>query len=349
MGPTEFASRDPLPAAGEPRFPRPSRLDTPLEFGHEKAEKAAAAARARTTVEDLLEHIPRDRRAARTLARPRARRGRDRRRRGGLDQEPPGAPARHEADGRGPRQRRDGHDERRRSSTSRGWSAATAPGTRLLLTGKLAPPPRRGFNVSDHAETGDQVATGEDMATYPASDGLTSVQIAALVHEHKDRMRDVLEPLPARIRALERLPDRSAAIDAAHFGDQEGGRRRLAFDEFLLLQIALLRRRALRREGARGDAARSPPSELTARWLEDSLPFTPTGDQTPRHGHGRRGHRAGPPDAAPADGRGRLRQDRRRALRDAQRGRVRRPGRAHGADRDARRAALPDAPEADAG
>ena len=30
------------------------------------------------------------------------------------------------------------------------------PGTRLLLTGKLAPPPRRGLNVSDHAETGDQ-------------------------------------------------------------------------------------------------------------------------------------------------------------------------------------------------
>ena len=91
------------------------------------------------------------------------------------------------------------------------------------------------------------------MATYPASDGLTSVQIAALVHEHKDRMRDVLEPLPARIRALERLPDRPAALDAAHFGDQEGGRRRLAFDEFLLLQIALLRRRALRREGARAE------------------------------------------------------------------------------------------------
>ncbi len=102
------------------------------------------------------------------------------------------------------------------------------------------------------------------MATYPASEGLTSVQIAALVHEHKDRMRDVLEPLPARIRALERLPDRSAAIDAAHFGDQEGGRRRLAFDEFLLLQIALLSRSALRREGARGEPLdhrpRSPPA-----------------------------------------------------------------------------------------
>ena len=119
----------------------------------------------------------------------------------------------------------------------------------------MAPPPRRGFNVSDHAETGDQVATGEDMATYPASEGLTSVQIAALVHEHRNELRDVIEPLPARIRMLERLPDRPAALDAAHFGDQEGGRRRLAFDEFLLLQIALLRRRALRREGARAAAA----------------------------------------------------------------------------------------------
>ena len=167
------------------------------------------------------------------------------------------------------------------------------PGTRLLLTGKLAPPPRRGFNVTDHAETGDQVTTGEDMATYPASDGLTSVQIAALVHEHKARMRDVLEPLPARIRALERLPDRTAALDAAHFGDQEGGRRRLAFDEFLLLQIALLRRRALRREGARAERL-EPPGELTARWLAA---------QPPVHAHRR-------PDTRDGDGRRDIAQDR---------------------------------------
>ena len=106
------------------------------------------------------------------------------------------------------------------------------------------------------------------MATYPASEGLTSVQIAALVHEHRATMRDVLEPLPARIRALERLPDRAAALDAAHFGDQEGGRRRLAFDELLLLQIALLRRRARRREGAQAaalDAAGRADRALAAR------------------------------------------------------------------------------------
>ena len=67
----------------------------------------------------------------------------------------------------------------------------------------------------------------------------------------------MLEPLPARLRVLERLPDRWAALDAAHFGDQEGGRRRLAFDEFLLLQIALLRRRARPPRGRAGGRAGS--------------------------------------------------------------------------------------------
>ena len=52
----------------------------------------------------------------------------------------------------------------------------------------------------------------------------------------------------------------------------------MAFDEFLLLQIALMRRRTQRREAARAGAL-EPPGALTARWLADSLPFTPTGDQ----------------------------------------------------------------------
>jgi ATP-dependent DNA helicase RecG len=116
------------------------------------------------------------------------------------------------------------------------------------------------------------------VATYPATDGLSSTQILALAREWRGAAHEALEPLPARLRAVERLPDRAAALDAAHFGDQEGGRRRLAFDELLLLQIALVRRRARRREAARA-AALAPPGELTARWLEHSLPFAPTGDQ----------------------------------------------------------------------
>jgi ATP-dependent DNA helicase RecG len=60
--------------------------------------------------------------------------------------------------------------------------------------------------------------------------------------------------------------------------DQEEARRRLAFEELFLLELALAARRR-----SRMDAARAIPltggDELLARWLGD-LPFEPTGDQS---------------------------------------------------------------------
>src|SRR6185437_16088571 len=140
------------------------------------------------------------------------------------------------------------------------------PVTRLMVHGKYEG--RNRFRVQSHALTGEQVAGG-DVAHYPATEGLSSTQIAALVGEHRRAVGDALKPLPARLRALDRLPDRAAALDAAHFGDQDGGRRRLAFEELLLAQLGLLRRRARRREAAHA-AALPPPGELTARWLKSS-------------------------------------------------------------------------------
>ena len=69
VGPTEFASRDPLPdeARFAPRYPKPSRLNLELRFPGEKAEKAGEKL-GLDDVGALLDHIPRDRRAARTLA-----------------------------------------------------------------------------------------------------------------------------------------------------------------------------------------------------------------------------------------------------------------------------------------
>jgi ATP-dependent DNA helicase RecG len=272
--PTQFASSDPLPDGGHPRIARPGRLDRELEFPGEKAEKAGAKL-GLSSIAALLDHIPRDRRAARTI--------------GELVEGETATVVVEVLTITSRQVRRRGMKPlvAARVSDETGTMGVTffnqpwlerryRPGTRLLLTGKYQG--QRGFRVNEHAETGELVSTGEDMATYPASEGLSSVQIAALTHEHRPEMRNVLEPLPARIRALERLPDRWAAVDAAHFGDQEGGRRRLAFDEFLLLQIALLRRRARRREGSRAETL-SPPGALTTRWLADSLPFTPTGDQ----------------------------------------------------------------------
>ena len=274
MPPTAFASSDPLPEGGRPRIARPSRLDHALELPGEKAEKAGAKL-GLTSVAALLDHIPRDRRAARTI--------------GDLVEGETATVVVEVLSITSRQVRRRGMKPlvAARVSDETGTMGVTffnqpwlerryRPGTRLLLTGKYQG--QRGFRVNEHAETGELVSTGEDMATYPASEGLTSVQIAALAHEHRADIRNALEPLPARLRAREKLPDRAAALDAAHFGDQEAGRRRLAFDELMLLQIALLRRRALRREAAHA-APLTRPSDLTARWLETSLPFTPTGDQ----------------------------------------------------------------------
>ena len=94
------------------------------------------------------------------------------------------------------------------------------------------------------------------VAHYPASEGVSSTQILTLVQGARDALADVVEPLPAALRASERLPDRASALTAMHFPeraqDAEGGRERMAFEELLMAQLVFLRRRARRRalEGA---------------------------------------------------------------------------------------------------
>ena len=71
MSVTEFAGARPLTAeelAQAPvRYPRPSALAQLLALDHAKAQTAAAGL-GLITVGDLLEHIPRDRREARSVA-----------------------------------------------------------------------------------------------------------------------------------------------------------------------------------------------------------------------------------------------------------------------------------------
>ena len=148
------------------------------------------------------------------------------------------------------------------------------------------------FTVQGHAPT-DQLPGDAELlpnrhpgnpgvAHYPATDGLSSTQILALVHEHAAGFDDFIEPLPASLRLRERLLDRPGALRAAHFpvreGDQEQARRRLAFEELLLEQLALQRRRRNRAAIATAQPL-ARPRELTARWLGHQLPFPLTGDQ----------------------------------------------------------------------
>jgi ATP-dependent DNA helicase RecG len=272
--PTAFATSEPLSDAElrDARTPRPSRLAEPLEVSPAPAAKGAERL-GLLTVGDLLEHLPRDRSEARTIAEL------------GMDEVATVAVEVRSITSRPVRRRGMKPLVEATVADQTGIMKATffnqpwlerkyRPGTRLMLQGKYQG--RNRFRVQFHAETSDQI--GGDVATYPATEGLNSTRIAALVQEHRDAIDEVVEPLPARLRAAGRWPDRAAALRAAHFGDQEAGRVRLAFEELLLLQIALLRRRALRREAAKAEALADPPS-LTARWLAESLPFTPTDDQ----------------------------------------------------------------------
>jgi ATP-dependent DNA helicase RecG len=271
--PTEFASAAPLDVAAVPlrSLPRPSRLREPPHTRKREALEALGI----ETVADLLEHLPRDRREARTVAtlvpgesatvvvEVRTIRSRPVRRRGMRPKVEATV-----ADETGPM---------KAVFFNQPWlERRYPPGTRLVLHGKYQG--RNEFRVSDHSPTAEALGTEGEVAHYPVTKGISSTELLELVRGHRDRIADFVEALPASVRAGEGLPDRAAALRAAHFGDHEAGRSRLAFEELLLTQLAFLRRRARRRHAATAPALDGPP-EISARWRGDMLPFRLTADQ----------------------------------------------------------------------
>jgi len=282
MTATEFATATPLDEEqlhnAPIRYPRPSLLDVSLKLQGAKAQNAAATL-GLATVGDLLEHLPRDRRGARAVA-----------------QLVPGESATVVVQVRSISSRsvrRRGMRPLVEAAVSDDTGSITAtffnqpwltqkypPGTRLVLHGRYQG--RNRFAVQAHAPTTDATTGAGTVAHYPATEGLSSTQILALAREHAGAIGNVVEPLPAHLRAIMRLPDRAGALAAAHFpggeNDQELGRQRLAFDELLLVQLALLRRRRLRRATTTAPVL-DEPGDLTARWLSEMLPFALTDDQ----------------------------------------------------------------------
>jgi ATP-dependent DNA helicase RecG len=272
---TAFGESRPLDddelAAAPVRYPRPSALTRSLRFDNAKAGQGGAQL-GLATVGDLLEHLPRDRREARSVARlvagetatvvveVRSIASRPVRRRGMRPLVEATV-----ADGTG---------TMKATFFNQPWLVDKYPrGTRLVLHGKFEA--RNRFRVQGHARTTEGSAGEEGVAHYPATEGLSSTQILAMVRAHLGALAEVVEPLPAELRVAERLPERRAALAAVHLGseqEQAEGRRRLAFEE------PLLRRRRLRSIGSVAPALDGEPG-LSARWLSDMLPFAPTGDQ----------------------------------------------------------------------
>jgi ATP-dependent DNA helicase RecG len=147
-------------------------------------------------------------------------------------------------------------------------------GTPVRLRGRQG---RYGFDVRSF-DIGDGEATADFAPVYPASEEITAKKLRELVGAALPS--SVADPLPAELKERERLPQRADALWALHrprsLGEAEAGRRRLAFDELLLLQIGIARRRR-EREGQIAPAL-GQPGELLARYRE-VLPFRLTEDQ----------------------------------------------------------------------
>jgi ATP-dependent DNA helicase RecG len=145
------------------------------------------------------------------------------------------------------------------------------PGTAVRLRGKLG---RYGFDVKSY-DVGEARATADFAPVYGASEAVPSWRLRELARAAlAEHAADVLDPLPAELE----LPLRRDALCALHFPEDadeaEEGRRRLALDELLALQLAVLRSRD-------EDAVATPlgsPGELVARY-RGALPFELTEHQ----------------------------------------------------------------------
>jgi ATP-dependent DNA helicase RecG len=148
------------------------------------------------------------------------------------------------------------------------------PGTHVRLRGRQG---RFGFDVKSH-DLGDASATADFAPVYPASEEITPKKLRELVEAALPP--SVADPLPAALREQERLPQRGDALWALHrprsLEEAETGRRRLAFDELLVLQIGIARRRREREDEVA--PALGEPGELVARY-RGVLPFRLTEHQ----------------------------------------------------------------------
>jgi ATP-dependent DNA helicase RecG len=151
-----------------------------------------------------------------------------------------------------------------------------APGTRVRLRGQL----KRGeFHVRSYDLDGVS-ATADFAPVYPASEEVNVKRLRTLGEAALEQARDVVDPLPAELKERAGLPLKADALWALHrpgsLDEAERGRRRLAFDELLVLQLGLLRR-GREREDLKATAL-GAPGEVVSRYRE-VLPFTLTPDQ----------------------------------------------------------------------
>ncbi len=170
------------------------------------------------------------------------------------------------------------------------------PGQILLVTGpvkhfhgrQVVPREQVVLADADEARGGDNAgwvsAAGQGLVlpVYPATEGLSHRQIRRLIADHLDELVALVrDPLPAEERRAVSVLALREAFLAVHrppnVARAEEGRRRLAFDELLDLQLVIARARLVAERAPRG-ATFTLKKELTTA-LKHALPFDLTRGQ----------------------------------------------------------------------
>ncbi|MBI2200512.1 MAG: ATP-dependent DNA helicase RecG [Armatimonadetes bacterium] len=159
-------------------------------------------------------------------------------------------------------------------------------GMRLIVHGKVERVGGLRMTVEEfEVLTGDEedrLHTGRIVPIHPATEGLSPRVLRTVIAAALTSVAsDVPEILPDGIRRRHALMDRAAAFHALHFpstwGEEERARRRLAFDELLILQMGLLLRKRVFEAIDKG--FRYAPTTTLLTRFEGTLPYALTAAQ----------------------------------------------------------------------
>ena len=143
--------------------------------------------------------------------------------------------------------------------------------------------PKETIVVAEGEREAGAMAAGAVLPIYPATEGLSHKLIRVLLEQHLDALLSVLEePLPRAMRDRRGLLPLVDALRAIHRPESlaaaEAGRRRLAYDELLDLQLMLARARLLATTGRPAGTALVRSGALLDPFGA-ALPWPLTGDQ----------------------------------------------------------------------
>ena len=130
-------------------------------------------------------------------------------------------------------------------------------------------------------ESGGANFHGMIIPVHPSTGAIKAGMMRRLVQNALEHTEGVLDPLPISLRAKYRLMSRSSALSCIHFPhsmpEQAQARRRLAYEEVLLLELMLIR------DGMHRSHGRTPIAHVVdgehVQALAAAIPFDLTGEQ----------------------------------------------------------------------